>query len=89
MKVLKTNSDVCTPYLQKICHLLFEKGIFPDKLKLAEVSPLFKSVDALLKKNYRPISILPTVSKVFERVIQKQIYGYISNYLSDFLCGYR
>ena len=89
VKVLKQNSDVCISYLHKICHLLFEKGTFPDKLKLAEVIPLFKSGDALLKKNYRPISILPTVSKVFERVIQKQINSYINNYLSDFLCGYR
>ncbi len=51
--------------------------------------PLYKSADSTLTKNYRPVSILPTVSKVFERVIQCQINGYIDKYLSKFLCGYR
>ena len=40
-------------------------------------------------KNYRPVSVLPAVSKIFERVTQKQINEYISQFLSLFLCGYR
>ena len=51
--------------------------------------PIFKTTDATFKKNYRPVSVLPTISKIFERIIQSQIKGYINNYLSDFLCGYR
>ena len=40
-------------------------------------------------KNYRPFSVLPTVSKILERLMQKQISEYINQFLSPFLCGYR
>ena len=40
-------------------------------------------------KNYRPVSALPTVSKIFEQLMQKQISEYINQFLSPFLCGYR
>ena len=49
-----------------------EKGIFPDDLKLADVSPIFKKEDNFKKENYRPVSILPHISKVFERILYKQ-----------------
>ena len=49
-------------------------GIFPDKLKIAKVIPLFKKGDDTKFNNYRPISILPTISNIFERVIFNQIY---------------
>ena len=39
--------------------------------------------------NYRPVSVLPIVSKLFEKVTQKQVDGFISNFLSPSLCGYR
>ncbi len=51
-------------------------GIFPDKLKIAKVLPLFKKDDENLFTNYRPISLLPTISKVFEKVIFKQLHQY-------------
>ena len=62
---------------------------FPDELKLADVTPIFKTDDATNVKNYRPISVLPVISKVFERIIQKQIATYIEEFLSPYLCGYR
>ena len=42
-----------------------------------------------IKKNYRPVSVLPTISKIYEKLMQKQINNYITNYLSPYLCGYR
>ena len=50
---------------------------------------MYKSEDSTKVKNYRPVSILPTVSKIFERLMQKQISEYINQFLSAFLCGYR
>ena len=41
------------------------------------------------KRKYRPVSILPVVSKIFERIIQNQIKTYVEKHLSPFLCGYR
>ena len=62
---------------------------FPSNLKLADITPTYKKNDPLAKENYRPVSVLPVVSKIFERLMQQQINSYISEYLSDFLCGYR
>ena len=89
-KRLKDASDICSEYLVKIWNNeIIENGTFPDKLKLADVTPIFKKDDATQAKNYRPISVLPSLSKVFERLIQKQLLSHIDNYLSSYLCGYR
>ena len=66
-------------------------GIFPDLLKIAKVKPLFKRGDVSQLNNYRPISLLPTISKVFQRVIYSQLYTYFSenNLLSEQQYGFR
>ena len=53
-------------------------GIFPDNLKLAKVIPLFKKGDPTSINNYRPISLLPALSKIFKRVIYNQINNYLT-----------
>ena len=53
-------------------------GIFPDQLKLAKVKPLYKKGDKCCLNNYRSISFLPTISKIFERVMYKQLYQYFN-----------
>ena len=55
-------------------------GIFPDVFKLSKVIPLFKRGDSSLLINYLPISLLPTISKVFEKVIHDQLYEYFNKY---------
>ena len=55
-------------------------GIFPDAFKVAKIIPIFKKGDSSLLVNYRPISLLPTISKVFERVIHDQMYEYFNNF---------
>ena len=62
---------------------------FPDNLKLADVTLVFKKDNSNLTKNYRPVTVLPVVSKIFEMQLQKQIMSYIDQVLSKFLCGYR
>ena len=66
-------------------------GIFPDELKIAKVKPLHKKGDKSCLNNYRPISLLPTISKVFERVMHSQIYEYFNtnNLLSEQQYGFR
>ena len=62
---------------------------FPKELKLADVSPIFKKLETILVKNYRPVSILHVISKIFERIMQKQIVCFTEKHLSPFLSGYR
>ena len=87
---LKDVSDICSPILANIWNeeILLNKNI-PENLKSADVSPIFKKKDKTFVENYRPVSVLPTVSKIFERIMQKQITDYIGKFLSPFLCGYR
>ena len=62
---------------------------FPNELKLAIITPILKKDYSALAKNYRPVSVLPCVSKISERIMQKQIFQYIEKILSPFSCGYR
>ncbi len=59
-----------------IIHKLITTGILPDKLKIAKIIPIFKKDDETQFTNYRPISLLPTISKIFERVIFEQLYKF-------------
>ena len=62
---------------------------FPDSLKLYNIVPVHKKKDATDKTNYRPISILPLLSKVFEKVMYIQLYDYMENFLNQLICGFR
>ena len=62
---------------------------FPDKLKKADVSPIFKNDDGTNKKNYRPISVLSALSKVFERQITQKMTPFAKTKISRLLCGFR
>ena len=62
---------------------------FPDDLKVADVIPVFKKEDPNNKANYRPISLLPTISKIFERVLFEQIEKFSEKILSLKSCGFR
>ena len=87
-KLLKENSDICAVPLTSIINAGIMNGKFEDSLKKAELLPLHKQEDATDKKNYRNISLLPIVSKMFEKFIQKQIGFFTDTFLSPFLCGY-
>ena len=52
---------------------------FPDCLKQANVSPIFKKDDPLDKENYRPVSILPLLSKVYEKLLYNRLSDYVEN----------
>ena len=64
-------------------------GTFPCNQKLADISPVFKKGDNLMKSNYRPVSILPALSKIFERLLFSQINAYMDPKLSMHQCGFR
>ena len=62
---------------------------FPDLLKYAEIAALFKKLDRLCKENYRPVSILTAVSKVFEKMYCRQLTSYFERIFSKYLSGFR
>ena len=88
-KVIKDSVRVLKSPLTQLFNNSVEECHFPSDLKYANVTPLFKKDDNTNKENYRPISILPSISKIFERLMFQQITSYVSNTLSPYLCGFR
>ena len=77
------------PHLTVTINYSLRENIFPEELKLSEVIPLYKKLDPLKKEKYRPVSLLPHVSKVFEIIICKQINTHMEDKLSKYLTGFR
>jgi len=71
--------------LSLIFNKSLESGIFPDKLKLAKVIPVFKAEDKLLVSNYRPISILSVFSKILEKLMYTRLESFIEKH--ELLCN--
>ena len=85
-KVLTTSSDISNKVLQKIWNFeILGKQYFPQNLKLTYISPVSKKKDPTLAENYRPVSVLPTVSKVFQRIL-KNNYQLILNVSFHLIC---
>ena len=89
LQILKENSDISALVVTHDINRSIDEGKFPSSLKNADVTPIYKKGDLLLKVTYRPVSILPTLSKVYEKILHSQIYTYFNNIFSKFLCGYR
>ena len=67
-KILRANKESCSETLAELFNNALLTSSFPTELKVADVSPVFKKDDLLKTKNYRPVSVLPVVSKIFERL---------------------
>ena len=77
VNVIKRNSVHLSPPITDIINSCFRGGIFPKPLKIAVVLPLFKKGDKTIISNYRPISILHYLSKIFEKCIKSQLLNFI------------
>ena len=64
-------------------------AVFPSSIKYADITPAHKKKERTIADNYRPVSILPSISKIFERNMYDQIYSYIDKHSSPYICGFR
>ena len=87
--ILKQSLDIYLPYLTKSINYTINEDKFSAELKQSEVIPLLKKEDPLKKENYRAVSLLPHLSKVFKIIIYKQINLYMENKLPKFITGFR
>ena len=78
--ILKQSKKIISPYLVKIINLSFETKTFPDILKNAVIKPIYKKEDKNDISNYRPISILPVISKIFERATLNQLINFFEEH---------
>ena len=88
-KIIKENLDIFTTKIHNDINYSITSGEFPNVLKLADITPAHKKDGRCDKSNYRPVSLLPAISKVFERILYNQINEYFDNKLSKYLCGFR
>ena len=90
-KLLKLASDALLPSLLQIINISLHTGVFPDVLKEARVFPIHKGGTSEDPSNYRPLSILPIVSKVIEKHITKYLFAYLNKYklLHEAQSGFR
>ena len=87
--LLKTLSAEVTEPLCYLVNKSLEEGIMPYKLKIAKVIPICKAKERNQLKNYRPISPLSSISKIFEKVVFKRLYTFINEKLYPRQYGFR
>ena len=88
-KIIKENADIFASFLHSSFNTSVTNSEFPSVLKQANITPVFKKGERYSKDNYRPVSILPNVSKIFERCMFRQINEYMDVFLSKHQCGFR
>ena len=90
-KILKVSAPFIVSPLTYIFNRIIDSSIYPNILKNAKVSPIFKSGGKCLPTNYRPISVLPVISKLTEKHISRYMYQYLAKYnlLHDAQSGFR
>ena len=88
-KIHKENADILSDlFFEYYNASVVKSSKFPSILTLADIMPVFKKGDKKCKNNYRPVSILPNMSKIFERIIFRQISNYMESFLSKYQCGF-
>ena len=88
-RLLKIAAEPLSVSFTPLINASITNSIFPHQLKYADVSPVFKKSDNLVKENYRPISVLTSISKVFESIMCDQMVDHFKDLLSIWLATYR
>ena len=86
-RFLKDGANVLAKPISALCNLSISQGVFPSTCKVAKLKPIFKKGKKTDPSNYRPISLLPSISKIIERVIHDQTNAFLSD--EDILYNYQ
>ena len=86
---MKDNKEFFAAYIAKYFNDSSKSAKFPKCFKLASLTPVFKKNAHTSKNNYRPASVLPVTSKIFERIICNQLSAFFEEFFSKFQCGFR
>ena len=88
-KLIKSNKDLFSHFIYHNFNNSLFSSNFPSNLKAADILPTHKKKDKSDIENYRSISILPTLSKIYERCMYDEMYKYFDQILSKYQCGFR
>ena len=88
LKFKKQNLDYFAEYFYENISQCMSKSIFASDLKLADITPVYKKKSKNSKENYRPVSILSNISKIYERCIYDQLQLFLYSLLFKYQCGF-
>ena len=88
-KIIKLACNELAKPLTNLINMSIVSNKFPGVMKYAEINPVYKKEDRLIKKNFRPVSVLPGISKIFENVINEQLVNYFQSIFNEMLNAYR
>ena len=80
VSILKMIADLISPVLSKLFNQSVDSGTFPELLKLAKIIPIYKTGPKTDINNYRPIALLPTISKIFEKLIHRRVSSFLTKF---------
>ena len=89
VKFIKLVSRSLIKPLTKLANKCLQENVFPDRMKMANITPLYKKKDKLNRDNYRSVNLLIALSKVFEKIISNQIYDHMQSLFHVYLSGFR
>ena len=78
-RLLKLIKDEISKPLTDLFNMSLSQGTFPSKMKLSEIVPLHKGNKRTAPENYRPISLLVTISKILEKLVYKRVYDFLQS----------
>ena len=78
-KIIKISKPFIISPLINICNKMLAQGNYPERLKFSLIKPIYKSGDKSSPSNYRPISLLPAFSNIFEKVVYKRLFDHLNN----------
>ena len=90
-RFLKDGSEILSKPISEICNLSISHGIFLNACKVAKLKPIFNKGKKVDQSNYRPILLLPLISKIIEKVVHNQTNGFLSDnkILYNYQSGFR
>ena len=77
LKLIKIAAENLKAHISVIFNCLIHQGVLPSKLKIGFIRPIYKNKSKTMCSNYQPISILPIITKVFEKLMHKRLYDFI------------
>ena len=89
VKGLKENSDIFSNFLCNSLNNSIKLSTFPEILKHTDITPFYKKGKKDIKGNYRPVSVLPNLSNIFEKRMFEQMSQFFENIFSKYQCGFR
>ena len=89
IKIIKSNSDIFSDFLYVSINSSTKSSLFPSCLTTADITPTYKKGKRDLQDNYRPVSILPVLPKLYETSMFRQIFEFFENIFLKNQCGFR